>query len=867
MGEVYRARDTRLERDVAIKVLLSSAALDPELLRRFEQEARAAGALNHPNVLIIYDVGTDNGTPYLVSELLEGEGLDKSLEGGPLPPRKAVDYAMQVARGLAAAHDRGIVHRDLKPGNLFVTRDGLVKILDFGLAKLKQAPTGFSSNSEARTVSVGTHTEPGVVLGTVGYMSPEQVRGREVDGRSDLFSLGAVVYEMLTGQRAFHRDSSIETLSAILKEEPADIGSLSPHVPQSIERVVLRCLEKKPDERFQSARDLAFALEAVGSGAQEIQPVKPKPQARHAPLWVTPVLLVAGGLAGAGLTRWMLGPGTTELPQLHYLTYSGHDSAPAASPDGRTIAFSSDRDGRSRIWLKQLSGGEQAITEGPDNLPRFSPDGSLILFARQEKGRTSLYRMSTIGGDPRKMVDDAAEGDWSPDGRQVAFVRTKGDAGILGVVAADGSGAREIARFENLRATHPRWCPDGKIVALTPEMWRTVSHDVLLVDVPRKQVRTLRSALGGFFISSVAWSGKGDEVMYVQAESAAGTVVGSTARLIAQNVSSGKHRVVAYSPTSSNVLDILGPGRVVFDSRSPREGLQEISLKGNSAASRWLTKGNVSDRQPAYSPDGEWIIFSSNRSGNLDLWEISTKTGSVRRITEDMAEDWDPTFTPDGHIVWSSNRSGHFEIWIAEADGSGARQITHDEGDAENPSVTADAQWVVYTSVNPAKMGIWKIHPDGSGAARILNRPALMSEVSPDGRYAAYVSNAFGLDRLAIRVVRTLDGRDVPFEIMVPVRNRLRGRLGRSRWLPGGRAVAYVGQDNEGRDGIYQQDFIPGQDTTHTRKDLAGFDADNASESFAISPDGTHMILAQWEQISGLVLAERLPGVSPARPR
>src|SRR5436309_578772 len=264
MGEVYRARDEKLNRDVAIKVLPATCSQDAERLRRFEQEAQATSALNHPNILAVYDVGTHDGAPYVVSELLEGETLRQRTTGAALAQRRVVDYALQIAHGLAAAHDKGIVHRDLKPENLFVTRDSRVKILDFGLAKLIGAADTDLSQTSIPTRRV--NTDPGKVMGTVGYMSPEQVRGRSADHRSDIFSLGTILYEMLSGKRAFHGDSAVETMNAILKEDPPELSETNQNIGPSLERVVDHCLEKNPEERFQSARDLAFALEAL-SGA------------------------------------------------------------------------------------------------------------------------------------------------------------------------------------------------------------------------------------------------------------------------------------------------------------------------------------------------------------------------------------------------------------------------------------------------------------------------------------------------------------------------------------------------------------------------------------------------------------------------
>src|SRR5579864_9500439 len=263
MGEVYRARDTRLGRDVAIKVLTESFAHDPERLRRFEQEARSVAALNHPNILALYDIGSQDGRPYLVSELLEGQSLRQVLEGGALAARKAGDYAVQVASGLAAAHEKGIIHRDLKPENIFITKEGRAKVLDFGLAKLTQ-PGSTQTSAEGLTVT-SSPTQAGVVMGTAGYMSPEQVRGEAVDHRTDIFAFGSVLYEMIAGQRAFRGDSSVEVMNSILKQEPPELGESGLNVSLGLQRILQRCLEKRPDARFQSASDLAFALDSLSS--------------------------------------------------------------------------------------------------------------------------------------------------------------------------------------------------------------------------------------------------------------------------------------------------------------------------------------------------------------------------------------------------------------------------------------------------------------------------------------------------------------------------------------------------------------------------------------------------------------------------
>jgi len=348
MGEVYKARDPRLGREVAIKVLPASFARDPERMRRFLQEARAAGSLNHPSILTVYDIGTDIETPYIVTELLEGLSLRDRLDEGPLGPRRATDTALLVAQGLAAAHEKGIVHRDLKPDNLFLTRSGHVKILDFGLAKLVQAAALEEGTSEAPT-RVPDATTPGWILGTVGYMSPEQARGLPADGRSDIFSLGAILYEMVAGRRAFKGSSPVETLSAIIREEPPELSISAPAASPALDRIVRRCLEKRPDERFQSARDLAFALEAISgtSGTTVVSGIEPPVASASAPAavprwrrWGRIALLVAAGIPlGMCLVGDQHAP-QPGVPAFHQLTYrNGFVGNARFARDGHTVVY------------------------------------------------------------------------------------------------------------------------------------------------------------------------------------------------------------------------------------------------------------------------------------------------------------------------------------------------------------------------------------------------------------------------------------------------------------------------------------------------------------------------------------------------
>jgi Tol biopolymer transport system component len=862
MGEVYRARDGRLKRNVAIKVLSASLGTNEEQLRRFAREAQAAGALNHPNIVAVFDVGNHEGVPYLVSELLEGETLDVRLESAALPFSKALEFARQVAAGLAAAHEKGIIHRDIKPANLFVTTEGRVKILDFGLAR-------HESVEEADLTRVRSQTIAGTVLGTVGYMSPEQVRGSPVDARTDIFSFGAVLYEMLCGRRAFTGVSAVETMHAILESDPLELSA--PTLPSSpaLVRIVGRCLEKNPAERFHSAHDLGLALEsvAVGSGFGPALGATPAPRTRFTPSraasWLT--IAIVGAAAGAIVHQRLVAQPVSDPPAIESVTYSGHDGSPAASPDGKAIAFMSNRDGMPRIWLKQVAGGgELALTEGPDDFPRFSPDGSAIIFVRTTPQSSSLYRVPLLGGDAHQLLDDVSGADWSPDGRQLAFTRwVSGDrsGSVVGVANADGSSAREVAFVAGRALITPRWSPNGRTIAAVNGLGNVAAGwGIDLVDVTGSGSHLLATPGGNKRISSVLWSADSRSIIYSEAESVAAWLSGSSARIIRQDVTTGAARPIFWVANHSRTLDVLGPGRLLLDTRSSRENLRELPVDGGQTAPRWLTQGASTDRQPTYSPEGRWVAFSSNRGGNLDLWSVNRENGTVRRLTDDGADDWDVAYSPDGRrLLWGSNRTGPYEVWAANPDGSGPHQLSHDGTFAQNPQQTPDGKWVVYHSTNPARPGLWRLGADGRDPVRLFEGAIQLPEISPDGQSVLFV------DGLAakIRVVRIQDGAAVPFDIAIVRRSNTTAILGRARWMPNGRAIAFIGQDEHGVNGVFVQDFVPGRDTTATRRKLGGFDPENSVETLAISPDAKFLTVGVWEQMFNIVIASNVPGIEP----
>jgi Tol biopolymer transport system component len=866
MGEVYRARDTRLDRAVAIKILPSHVAQDSEMLERFQREARSVAALSHPHILAIHDFGEAGGTTYAVMELLNGKSVRECLAEGPFPPRKAIEYGQQIASGLAAAHDKSIVHRDLKPENLFLCEDGRMKILDFGLAR---TVTNLPGDEETRAATVASVTEPGTVLGTAGYMSPEQVRGEAVDHRSDIFSVGAVLWEMVKGRRAFRGDSSVETMHAILTNDPEDSPDETPSTLPVLDRIIRRCLEKNPAERFQSAHDLAFALETSSGISAATTPIPTRAVAGGSRQFRVATVVAALGWALAMFLFFVHNAREAVAPEparFSTLTYSGRDWSPAVSSRGDMVAFVSDRDGRDRIWLKQLSGGgEEPLTAGRDASPRFSPDGSQILFVRDEGVRGTLYRTPVVGGQPRKVLEDVVGADWSPDGEEVTFVRIGSKDGrlcsMMGIAKIQSSEERIIAEFDEWAVYGVRWSPDGyRIAACQTWVGNTAENHLILVDPSTGTVERLFPSSTPGPYAGVAWAPHGNSLIISQAASVLGEFSGPIGQLMQFDLHSKGSRTLFWSTgigTGPSSFSPAGTDRVVFVEESQRQPLLEMSLS-NSTEIVSLTQGIARDRQPAYSPDDRWIVFSSNRSGNLDVWTLDRTTGDLRQLTDDLADDWDPAFMPDGsHIVWSTNRSGNLEVWMATADGSHARQITRDGVDAENPTVTQDGQWIVYISFNPDQPGVWKIRPDGTEATRIAEGTCNISQVSPDGRFAVYL----GLEGLGkcLRVVDVESGEHVPFEIEIPRRLFAEDfKRGRPRWTPDGRAIAFVGEDDDGRTGIYTQQFVPGEDTSETRRRLAGFSEDYVSESFDISHDGSTIALCGIFRTRSLKLAENV---------
>ncbi|MGH9531674.1 MAG: hypothetical protein ACRD2Q_04730, partial [Terriglobales bacterium] len=673
-----------------------------------------------------------------------------------------------------------------------------------------------------------------------------------------------------------------QTLAAMIEDEPRPISELNPKAPLPLRWIVERCLAKDSEERYASTRDLARDLASVRDHLSETtlpEVVAARPAGLR-PRHVAWLALLVAALVAAGTAGYRLASPQASRPlSMRALTFAGSDQQPSVSPDGRTVAFTSWRTGVARIWLKQLEGGDEVpLTSGPDSLPRFSPDGAAILFIRRSASAPTLggplarsgdlYRIATVGGDPRKLLEDVAGADWSPDGGQAAFVRSREVEGVLmseiGILDANGEKARTLAVVRGRQLIMPRWSPDGRNIILKDFLFgiggTASERGYTSIGVQDGKAGRLPSPIAGGDVSALVWSGARGEALYTQAESAAragGASWGST-RVVRLDPPTGKVQVLFSIPVVAEDVEVLDRGRLLFTARATRQNLIEYHLRSGTRE-RWLTRGSTSDRQPIFSPEREWMAFTSNRTGNLEIWAVSTRTGVLRRLTDHAADDWDPAFIHGGKgILWSSNRGGHFEVWIAEADGSRPRQVSLDGADAENPTATPDGQWIVYQSGNPEKRGLWKIRANGSEARHLVKGQTAWPEVSPDGHFALYTAQDG--DRRFVRVVRLADGQMLPFKIAV-----LGTGTGRARWMPDGRAIGYVDDDEQGRSGIFTQAFDPARETSTTRRPSAGFSFDLVTESFAFSPDGARVVVAMLESSSNLLIAEGVPGVEPVR--
>jgi Tol biopolymer transport system component len=727
MGEVYRARDARLKREVAVKVLPASFSKDPERLRRFEQEAQAAGSLNHPGITAVYDLGTHEGAPYIVTELLEGETLRARLAAGAMPPRKALDYAVQLAKGLAAAHEKTIVHRDLKPENVFITRDGRIKILDFGLAKLKESELPEGGQTQLPTEAAGT--EPGVVLGTMGYMSPEQVRGRPADRRSDIFSFGAILYEMLSGQRAFRAETAADTITAILTREPPELSQTNRDVPPGLERIVRHCLEKNPEERFESARDLAFDLEALsgisGAAAADLQRRPAARLRRPIALPLVALVTIAGIVASyfAGKKAGYVPP-----PSFRQLTFRrGQINSARFAPDGQTVLYSAAWDGSPlEVFVGRLDSPESRPfgLSGAEVLA-VSPSGEMavslgrrVAFAFTWTG--TLARIGiTGGGAPKEILEDVQAADWAPDGQTLAVVRESGGKARLEFPA--GRVLYETAGW----VSHPRVSPRGDSVAFVDHPAQNDDKGFMAVVDRSGKKRVITELFSSTM--GLAWSPRGDEVWFTAAPT------GFNRGLYAASLA-GRVRLLAQATGGLTIQDVSAAGRVLVVQDKARQGISALLPGAEKERDfSWLDWSLVRD----VSADGQTLLFDESGEGGGAGYSVQVRRAD-RSPAVRLGVGSALGLSPDGRTALAKAGEGPNQRFVLYPIGAGEpRSIPLNGLRAHLAAWFPDGRRIIFAANEPERgVRLWVQGIDEARPKAVSPEGYRISgnAVSPDGR-------------------------------------------------------------------------------------------------------------------------------------
>jgi eukaryotic-like serine/threonine-protein kinase len=777
MGEVYRARDVKLNRDVAVKVLPAAYSADADRLRRFEQEAQAAGALNHPNILAVHDVGAHEGAPYVVSELLEGETLREILSAGPLPPRRAINFATMIAHGLAAAHEKGIIHRDLKPENVFITKDERLKILDFGLAKL--IPPGGNNVVQTEVATLKAQTSAGTVMGTAGYMSPEQVRGLSLDQRSDIFSFGAVLYEALSGRRAFHGESAVESLNAILKEEPPDLNETNTKINPQLEKIVRRCLEKKPERRFHSAHDLGFALEALTNSSES--------SFKTAPLVTSAATLNGSGVLGflrnsrlgwivAGLlsllTLGMAWAYFTRQPKVETRavkllilppskTILTAGPPPLISPDGKVLAFvAMDDSGKNLLYVRPLDSLVARPLEGSDDahLPFWSPDSrSLGFFARGK-----LKRIDVSGGQPITLANapNPRGGAWNRDG--VIIYCPIPPSPLLRISAYGG----ESTALNSDNVPEPgtvRWLPsflpDGRHYLFVTRMAGS-EREVRVGSLDSKDSKSLVSRT----YSNAVYAPPG--YLLYRRESTLVAHHFDTAKLELQGDPIPIAENVGFDATSyQGYFSASDDGVVVHHSGSA--GLTQLTWNDRRGRQLGIVDEPADQGDLELAPDDSRLAFRrvDSHTGSISLWLIDLARGTPSRFTFEKTSDFSPIWSPDGsRIVFSTLRDGPPNLYQKVSSSAG-----NDEALLKTPVAkisfdwSRDGRYIIYGVVDPkTSWDLWTLPlDDTSKPVPFLqtNSDERQAKFSPNGRWIAYMSNEPGTNEVCVRPFPVTPGK------------------------------------------------------------------------------------------------------------
>jgi eukaryotic-like serine/threonine-protein kinase len=891
MGEVYLAHDTKLERRVALKVLPDDVA-DTERLKRFGQEARAASALNHPNILTIYEIGEFEGTNYISTEFVDGVTLRDTLHNQSMPIGEGIDIAIQTASALAAAHEAGIIHRDIKPENIMLRSDGLVKVLDFGLAKLSEnSPDSIDTEGETRAQ---VKTAPGVIMGTVQYMSPEQTRAKPTDARSDIWSLGCVMYEMAAGRPPFSGETSADLIAEIVRMDPEPLVRVVPEAPERLDEIISKALEKSPDERYQTVKDLLIDLrrlkKKLDAASDTERSYAPHPEADRQNSVIRPTggepviptaavvnttlsgkqllatgfrehkagaLIIIGVLlvAFAGLAYAIYkfvepsGPAPQPTMQLTRLTTDGRNGATSISPDGKYVVYSSGSEHDRSLWVRQTATGS-AVQIMPPAVgtyrgTSFSPDGNHVYYTwtSSQNVRGTLFEISTLGGTPKQLLT-GIEGPvtFSPDGKSMAFARGEGK---LVTANIDGTNEKDIysadPATEWISSEGPAWSPDGRVIVFGKgSSIGGLSMTLMEINSNGGEPRPVTDSHWKGEIYRTVWLKDGSALIVTASEAFS---AGSQVWMVPYPTGAVRKVTNDLNGYGTFSLAVTDDGGTIVTVQEERRQQIWTAAAGDDDSRAQQVSSDRFDGDPAWTPDGQ-ILFARNTSGQVDLWITNADGSGQRQITRDSSFDYEPAVTPDGkYIVWTSNRSGLPHIWRMNIDGSDARALTTgDTFDDGNPSITPDGKWVIYNSWRTGKWAAWRVSIDGGEPQMLLNSFAGIGAVAPDGQtvLSAYLDERDRSSAFRAALIPVSGGEPVKiFDMDIP-RNFASAGTG---WAADGKSIFYVSERN-----VYSLPVSGGKPRAVTDfKTQTLFD-------LALSFDGRRFALSRGEVINDIVL-------------